>query len=268
MTSLFEYTHYRSALNAIVEYRSERGGTQAELARAMNCQAAYFSQVLKGRAELTEDQLIALCEFLELDEKQSDFFLLLLRLSRAGTPKLRAYLQKQIERMIQKSELVEARVPSSEVEANRALGIYYCSSWIPSVLHLATSCESLQTVKALKARFGIDEATIEFHLRELEKFGLVTFEKGRWAYAGSSFHFPRSSPFDLQIQLARRQMVMNSIPFRREADMNYSVVFSADEEAIREIRKQLLKAIEKIHKTFEPAPGADVYSICIDLFKP
>ena len=268
MTNIFDFTDYRELLLSIVKHRTARGGTQASLAEAMGCQAAYFSQVLKGRGELTEDHIIGLCEYLELDENSSEYFLLLLRTSRAGTNKLRSYLKKQSKKLAEKSKLLENRLQASKDISNEALGIYYCSSWIPSLLHVATSCEDLQTIKQLKARFNLPEDLIETHLRDLEKFDLVAFDQGRWKYAGGSMHFPKSSPLDQQLQLGRRQLSSQSIPLRRTDDLNYSVVFACDQETKKLIHAKFLETIDFIHKTVEPSPSEEVFTICIDFFKP
>ena len=47
---IFEYANYRQYLQSLVKNREAKGKTQVELANAMGCQAAYFSQVLKEKA--------------------------------------------------------------------------------------------------------------------------------------------------------------------------------------------------------------------------
>ena len=267
MVDVFEFNNYLEFLVKLVDWRHERGQTRAELAQVMGCQAAYFSQVLKGRVELTEDHAIKLCAFLGFSEDQTDYFLLILRKARAATPELSKYLETRRKRVIDRRRKVEERVASEKRAQVDESTLYYCSDWLPSCLHLATSSDRFQTRAALAKRFEIAEDLVDFHLRELEKHGFVAFEGGRWKFVGRSIHFPKSSPLDLQFQTSRRLLGMNSLSRRNTDDLHYSAILGTDAETFRAVKERLLETIEELHRTVEPSPSEDVYTVSLDFFR-
>ena len=64
MTSFFKAEKYRDLIAFCIDERKISGNfKQSHAAEAAGVQAAYFSNVLKNRAELNDDQLFALCDF-------------------------------------------------------------------------------------------------------------------------------------------------------------------------------------------------------------
>ena len=236
MTDPFKYISYKGFLQDLVKFREERGQTRAELAKAMGCQAAYFSQVLKAKADLTEDHGIKLCRHLKLNAAETEYFLLILRLSRAGTQALSEYLEEQRLKLKKTHDEIEGRVQSRKNRWTTEREIYYCSSWIPSTLHTATSCESYQTVSTLSRRFDLDPSLVEGHLHALEKFGLIQFNEGRWIFQGASMHFPKNTPLDQAFQLNHRVHAMHALAAKKEEEIHYAAVFAADRKTFIRIR--------------------------------
>jgi len=267
MSNIFDFTDYRAFLGQLVENRSLRRVTRSKLAAAMSCQAAYLSQVLKGKAELTEDHGVKLCQYLGFNDKEIEYFLVILRLARSGSPALTKFLEGQRQTLQSLHREAESRISSTKVYDVSEAQVYYCSSWIPAVVHVATTCEAYQTAATISQRFALEKATVEYHLQMLEKHGLVKFQSGRWIYHGSSFHIPKQSPFDPTFQIQRRLQVIENIAQRKSTDVHYANVFSVDEKTFAKMRELFIATIENIHKLGEPAPSENVYTLCLDLFQ-
>lgn len=263
---IFEYTNYRQYLQSLVKNREAKGKTQVELANAMGCQAAYFSQVLKEKADLTEDHAIKLCVFLDFNGIKTEYFLVILRIARAGTSQLKSYLEKTREKLIADYQEVEGRISTSKRKGSSEDNVYYCSSWIPAVIHSGTSCEAYQTILELSKRFNIESSVVDYHLQSLEKYGLVEFKNGKWLFKGGSLHIPKNSALDQSFQISRRIHAMNSIAKRKTDDIHYSMVFSADITTVKKIRQSFIDTIEETHKISVASPSEDVYALCLDFF--
>jgi len=268
MKTIFYFDNYREYLKNMVEERRLRGHTKAELARVLECQAAYLSQVLAEKVDFTEEHLLRLAEYIEFNEVETEYLLTLLRIAKAGNQNMKRYLDRQRVKLKETAEELEPRLSSRKTKsANQDLNIYYSSSWLPSIIHLATSCERSQTVPAIAKKFGLSEELVHEHLRRLEKFGLVDFSNDRWKYSGTSIHFSKNSPLDLQLQMSRRLLAMNRLSFRKTSDLYYSVIFSTDPKTASQLRSQFLNTIEILHKTVEPTASEEVFAVCIDFFK-
>lgn len=69
--SVFEFNSYKKYLDSTLEFRSrQHGRTRATLARAINCEAAYISQVLKGERHLNLEQAEAVNRFLQHNDDE------------------------------------------------------------------------------------------------------------------------------------------------------------------------------------------------------
>lgn len=264
--NLFEFSNCLEFLKKLVKLRAEAGQTQAELARAMGCQAAYFSQALRARVDLTEDHMIRLCHYLHLDRAESEYLLLLLRLSRAGSQALREHLEAERLRLqCERSEL-DRRLSSRKISTDE-LALFYCASWIPGAVHVATSCPQYRTPEAIAQRFGLRVEEVREFLGKLERFGLVSRKKNAWWHEKGSLHLLKGSPVELMYQASHRLLALRSLPHRDNHDLHYSAVFASNEPALRGLREQLISYIQGMHRKIEPTSSEEVYAMSFDLFR-
>jgi uncharacterized protein (TIGR02147 family) len=269
MKNVFAYDNYKNLLNNFVNAESSQRGLRTELAKAMGCQAAYLTQVLNSNAELTEDHAFKLTTHLRLSKLEADYFMILVRMSRAGTPDLRDFLEKERQDLLKKNDQIQSRVDSNQVSDAEAFTQRYFSSWIPSSVHIATSGKNFQTVKSLAARFGLPEELVLETLKFLEKHKLVQRTTAQqWVYVGGPLHLPNENTVASNYQINRRLQVIKSLQQDFDSkSIHFSSVFTLDKESYEEIRKLLLASIEKSHKTIHAGGTDEVYGMCVDLFK-
>ena len=267
MKTLYRCKTYHDYLEIILHQRQSLGLKKADLAKVMGCQAAYLSQALRGRVDLTEEHLQRLASHLELSDFDTEYLLLLLRLAKAGTEKLKFHLEKLRQNMLNAAEELAPRLGANDKQKSFEALSYYTSSWIPSAIHVATSCEGFQSVKTIAERFGLEIGAVQTHLQALAKHGLVGLEDNKWKYQGGSIHIGKDSSFDHQMQIAKRLLAIQKMPFRKDKDLHYSVTFGTDQATVLRLRSLLLDAIESLHKQVEPSPSEDVYSVNVDLFR-
>lgn len=267
MTDLFAATDYRDYLCKIVYAPETKRGYQALLAKAMGCQAAYLSQVLKGKSELTEDQALKAAVFLELSAVGIEYFVLLVRLARASTLALREYLEVRRAEIQREASEVRSRLKSDKPKLDEAKLVRYFSSSIPSTLHVATSSEKYRSVEALAKRFALPEPRVREILEFLEEIGLIEKVGGSWHYANAPLHFPRESPMNIVHQMSRRRQAMQAIEGNSPDNLHFSSVFTADLATVAEIKADLLDYIEKSHAKVHASGTSEVYSMSLDLFR-
>lgn len=267
MDNLFDYSDYKKLLRDLVYGGEAEWGTQAQMAKSMGCQASYFSQVLKEKAELTEDHAIKLSGHLKLSPIECDYFILLVRLARAGTPELRTYLEKQRQSLVAANEDAARRLHVNAPEFSDAVMQKYFSSWIPSTLHVATSSGSYQTAKTLAQRFNLSEAKVEEALLLLQSMGFVKSDKKRWQYAGASMHFQKSNRFDTTHQIVRRNQAIRAIEMENPDNFHFSSIFALTVEDYKKLRLETLNYVEKSHKLIRSSGSEEVFGMSIDVFR-
>src|SRR4051812_48372427 len=112
MLSIFEFRHYREYLAKWIEAQGSAGyGVKGRAAAALKISSSLFSQILKGRKTLTPDQTSDLCDFLGLNELESDYLHLLVDTDRAGSPRYREKLERKIGMLQEQSRKNGKRVP-------------------------------------------------------------------------------------------------------------------------------------------------------------
>lgn len=241
-------------------------GFQVRMAKAIGCQAAYLSQVLKGNSELTEDHALKLAIFLNLSGAATEYLVLLVRQSRASTPALRDYLERRRLEIVGEQEEVKSRVRSKSLHVDEATLFRYFSSGLPSLLHIATSSERYCTVEALAARFRLAPERVKEVLAFLEEIHFVEKKGNGWRYSTAPLHDPRESPANISHQLGRRQQVMRSIEENHPDDIHFSSVFTLDAATYGTLKSDLLDHIERSHRKIHAGGSDEVYQMCLDLF--
>jgi len=267
MSTVLQYTDYKKFIYDMVKGEIPYHYSQVQLAKAMNCQAAYLSQVIKDKSELTEEQGIRLCHFLDFKRLETEYFLTILRISRAGTEDLKKYLQVSRDALVKSYHEISERVDiSKNLETHEGM-IFYCSSWIPPMIHLLTSMEKYQTIEALAKRLNLDESVIQKYLQSLLKYNFLTFENKRWIFKGDSFHIPKGSALDLSFMTNHRLYTLSHLPMRSEGDVHYSKMVTLDQATAAKIRQTIIDFLDQNNRYVEAAPEEDVYSFSIDFFK-
>ena len=142
--SVFDFKAYKSYLLYETERKPAQRGLKYLLAKALGCQSAYLSQVLKGSAELSPEQGLRACEFFRLGQDEQDYLMLLLQKDRAGTQDLKTYFQKQINDLLKKRMNLVKRLGKESHLSETDKNTYY-SSWIYSAIHLAVTINKLQS---------------------------------------------------------------------------------------------------------------------------
>lgn len=94
---VYEATNYKEFIDAkIISYRMVRG-YKTKLAKAAGFSPSFLSQVIHGHVELTPEHALRLAQFWEMDEKETDYFMLLVDHSRAGSVILRDRIAQKME---------------------------------------------------------------------------------------------------------------------------------------------------------------------------
>ncbi|WP_413576498.1 TIGR02147 family protein [Bdellovibrio sp. HCB290] len=268
MKTLFDFTDYREFLSYYVSHPQAQRGLRAELAKAMQCQAAYLSQVLNGNAELTEDHAFRLVNHLQFSTTEKEYFVLLVRISRASSHELKTHLRDQAKVIAKAATKVDGRVAAKKLSEDDAFTKYYFGSWIPNTIHVATSSPHYQTAEALAKRLGLPEKKVLECLKALEEHQLVIKKnRNEYTYQGHNFHLPKTSPLEINYQMHTRLQAIKALQASNENDLHVSATFTLGKDEYASLRKLFLDAVEKSHKKIAAGDTEEIFGMCLDLFQ-
>ncbi|MBI1861558.1 MAG: hypothetical protein HYR96_11635 [Deltaproteobacteria bacterium] len=98
--SVFQYTEYKSFVLEAARLLGGRGQFR-KMALHLGVHPTLITLIFRGDRHLTSDQAADLCSYLHLSEIESDYFVTLVELQRAGRPGLRQLLERRKERLKQ-----------------------------------------------------------------------------------------------------------------------------------------------------------------------
>ncbi len=112
-----------------------------------------ISQVFKGDKHLNLELASELCDYLNMEEEETDYFFLLVDYGRAGSHKLSTRLLRQIKQRQEKMKKLENRVKVNEL--NDDAKMIFVSSWVYQGVRMLADTGKFNNVEALATRLNL-----------------------------------------------------------------------------------------------------------------
>lgn len=266
-TLLLSSPDYKSFLRNLAEQQSHVKAIHSKMAEAAGCQKSYFSKVLNGEAHLLPDHAYGIAEFLHMSEPETDYFLELVQLDRAGSPKLRQRQKRTLEKLKQQMENLHQRFRSESLNEEEEQKIYY-SSWMYSAIHIACGIEGLRTVKTLASRFHLEPKRVEAVLLDLARMKLLEEQNGKWQRSPKHLHIPFGSPMNSVNHTNWSVKALQDIQLEKEDSLHYTAAYSLEKKDVDQIKHILIQAIERSREVVKPSHDEELVCLRVDLFRP
>lgn len=263
---VFKFTDYKKFLAAKIEENASQRGYRSQLAEAAHCQKSFFSQVTHSHVHLTPDHAFGLCEFWAFDPMESEYFLAMVDLARAGSSRFRSSLETRMRKMRETRNDVTKRVEADEIRDRQAETLYH-SAWYWNALHMIVAIPHFQTTHAISQRLGLEPARVVECLQQLEKMHLLKQKAGRWQITNKSIHLDRSSPMRESHHTQWRQRAMLDIQKRTENSVHYNAVFAISVEDAKRLHDLITQTIMRSREIIAPSAEEDLYCMSTDFFR-
>lgn len=226
------------------------------------CQKSYFSQILKGKSQLSTEQGYRLCSFWGFGQLECDYFLALLEKDRASDKALLKHLDARLASIRKQSRELEAKFKASEDLAQK-----YYSSWHWSAIHLATDIEGIDTIDSLAKFLELPVTYTRNILNKLSHFGLISFdEHQKLQCENTDLHVGLDSSSYLQHHLNWQRKSNEHLQFNPFEGAHYTSVqvhSKADQESILAI---LSEAVKRIQTLVSKSKSEELTCLNVDLF--
>lgn len=266
---IFRLTDYRKVLQRILDEDGSTRGYRTMMSQAAGCQPAYMSQVIRGTVHLTPEQASGLCELWNLNDIESDYFITLVLLGRAGSKGLEQRLLRKLEKLREQHEKekgTELRGTDTGYSREKALAYYF--DWIPSAVHILLTVPGFDHPPVIAKRLCIDESVILNVLTILQELGIAKLKDGYWKTTTKSLY---ASDVSLFAPHHHRNWREKAAEYFRQGklhtNLHYTSVFSLDKRAFQKIRDALDHAIKNSRQTALAAPEETISCINIDWFE-
>lgn len=264
--SIYHYQDYKEFYNAWVENQPREGfGEYRRLAQSLGVSTTMVSQVFKGEKHLSLELASELCDYLRLDEEETDYFLLLVDYGRAGSYKLQKRFLRQIKSRQEKSKKLETRVKSSELN-EEARNIFY-STWLYSGVRMLTDTGKYNDAEELAKYLSLPRNHVQKILDFLMAHNLVLEEKGKLKMGPARTHVGSSSPLVTRHHQNWRIPALSKIQQNKEEDFFYTGPMVLSQEVADWIRQELPAFVERVNAKVIPSPSEVVRCLNIDWFE-
>jgi uncharacterized protein (TIGR02147 family) len=264
MDLVYQYERYRPFLLAAIGAEKNHG-SRSRLARAAGCSPSWITRVLSGEVQLTPDQAYAISQHLHLNERESDYFLLLVDKERAATLALRKRIEKKCADLkregLQLSSAVNADYSISEKHR-----VLYYSTWAYPTLHVACMIRP-SSVRELAAATGLPIAPIGRALGDLLEMGLVRNQGPRWEATNRNIHLPSDHALTNMMHANWRAKTSQQLQEFGSADgLHYSGVHCLSRADIEAVHRKLKESLLGIRRTIDASPSEAVAVFCLDWY--
>jgi uncharacterized protein (TIGR02147 family) len=264
--SVFDFNDYKAFLVAFEKARkSFERGFRSKLAEHLGCQSGYISHVLNGDAHLSLEQTMRASSFLNLNERERKYFLLLVEFGRAGTKELRDHFKTELTNYREEFLNIKSRVGDARALTEVEQSTYY-SSWQYLAIHVLSSLPEYNDVKSLAQALSIPEQTTAQILLFLTQTGIIVEEKGKLKPGMTQVHLNRESPLIRQHHTNWRIAAIQSLANDAKTDIHYSTVSTLSEKDATILRSQMVKLIESYVETVKPSPEEVMYGFNLDFY--
>lgn len=263
--SLFEYIDYKAYLINRLDHDPKGRGSRSAFAKAIHCQTAYVSNVLRGHQHFTPEQGEEINHYLAHNEFEADYFSLLLAYARAGTPRLRARIQEQLDKIKEGRFVISKRIEPTSVLSRENQLVYY-SEWYYSAIHTLTSISHFNSVVKIADGLRLNSKLVSNVLEFLLQTGLVQKSANGFKIGTTRLHVGNESPLISKHHANWRLIALQSLQNKND-DLHYSSVVTLSFEDVDKIKEILLKTIKDVKAIIRDSKEETQHSLCFDFFK-
>lgn len=263
--SVFEYDDYKMFVWDWVTAQKNGGyGVFTRIANYLDTTSVVMSQTFRGSRELSLEQATSLAEYLRLSTTETDYFLLLVQLARAGSNGLKKILRRQLDEFRLKAQAVKNRIEHSQL-TDQDKAIFY-SSWHYVAIWLAAPIASLSSIDRIANHLNLPEEVVSDAIRFLLDRGLLEKKGTRLDFGKNIIHVPHDSPYVVKHHANWRLKALQSMDRRKDDCLHYTGPVSLSETETKKIHEDLIQLIQKYTKRVAASNSEKLMCLNIDWF--
>ncbi len=262
---IFGHSNYRDFLKSAYVERRERNPrfSQRSFAKTLGLSPAGLNRILGGTKQPSLDRAVALAERLQLDERESEYFCLLVQLEHTRKPELRASLLRRLK-------------PFREQDPIQDLSVDYfkmISDWYHFAILEMIQTEGAKLTPAHVSRYlGISSIEASLAIERLQRLELIEVkEDGTAARLANRLIFESKVPNEA-LRKYNRQILEKAIECLESQTQAERIVgtetFAFDPAALGDAIKLTDQYLDSMQKLARASPQRrDVYQLSVQCFR-
>jgi uncharacterized protein (TIGR02147 family) len=249
------------------QLKREKGGGHgqyAKIAEALGVHSTFVSLVFNEKRDFSMEQALLLAGFLKLTEGETEYFLDLVQLARAGNHQLKAYYRERIKRAQEESKKLSTKFAHEKQLEAEERQIFY-SSWHYSAIRVFTSTHpSGRSIEEIAERLKLPRQTVVEALSFLVHAQLVVEKKGRYSVGPQRTFLERRHPLLKCHHNNWRQKALNQFEQLTDDEMMFTSTMSLSRKDFLQLRERLSEIVKEASDLMQETDPEDVAFLNID----
>lgn len=265
---IFNYNSYRIYVQDRVKAMPKNGhGQFMKIAKHIGANPVVVTQVLKGSREFSEEQALRLTNYLGLNALESEYFMRLTALERAGTHDLKQFHKEALNQLRRQAQSAKGKSQAAHEIDEPTKSIFY-SDWIYSGIRLLSSIEAFSNIDAIAERLKIPRARVAEIVEFLVRAGLSRYnDKGELDLGVVSTHVDAQSRFVNNHRRNWRLKGLEALNKSTQEELFYSGPCALSENVFQELRAELLEIVASLTRKAPREEPQVLACLNIDWFK-
>ena len=243
----FDFDDSIDFIQAKIKSSAQKGHGQArKMAQFLGVHPTLISQVIRRVKPLSLESAQGLCEYFGLSESETEYFLSLVQIERAGTAKLKKVYEKQAQALREKGRRLENRLPRDQILTDADKAIFY-SNWYYSAIRVLTSVPGFQRADVIAEHLGLPRGLVNQVLTFLVSTGLCLEGKdGLFRVGPQRTLLESDSPLVSRHHANWRNRMIEQYPRMQSHEFAFTAPLSISEKGFLQVRTELANLVEKI----------------------
>lgn len=269
--SIYSYLDYRPALKSGLEdlKKIKKSATLQNMADYCRVQKTYLSKVFNHGGNLNTDQIYLACEYLNLNDKKSEYIHLLHAIDQCSVEKRKKELQKKINQIQKEHQSTHAHISVKTEELHvDALNEYYSDPYHQLIHMFLTIDKFKKNPDLIGAKINLSVNKVQSYMESLARMKVITFDQGQINVIQDNLHLSSGSSLIKAYRSLTRLQAMEQINKLNEEDAyTFTVAFSADKNTKEKIQQNFLEFLKETQKLVGKSKEEELYQINFDFLK-
>ncbi len=266
-TPIYDFLDYKLyILHLVSTYPKEGRGVFGKMAKAIGVSSVLISQIFKGSKDLQLDHAIGVCDFFEMTELETQYFIALLSKQRAGNKALRDFYNKQIYDIQNQALNLKSYIKNKDEVSEEAKSEFY-STWIYAAIRQSCALEEIKSIDDLSELYSLARDIVEEKVNFMLRNNLLSQTDEGLTLGIGSTHISKDSPLVHSHRKNWRLKAIDSFSNHNPEDLFFVAPMVISEEMADKLRAKLVSYIKEL---YDEAPKHDPEVTCclnIDLFR-
>lgn len=264
---IFEHVEYRKYLDLRLRAQPRKGyGQLSKLAKYLNMNSAYLSQVMKGEKSFSLEQGIQVARFLNLTESDTEYWILLISHDRAGRHDLKDYYLKKVKSMQHQFQQISNLV-SNDTKLDELTKSVFYSDWVYSGIRQATAIPGHHSIEKIAQFLGLKPQRVKEVIDFLVQSGLCVLNEKGYTIGPRRTHLEESSPLKKNHHQNWRVKAVEHLFDSWEQGLHYTSPMTVTAADAKSIRNTLLQMIKDVNAIADASRSEELVCLNLDFFR-